>query len=114
DLAAKYKADVEHQGFPYLTILDADGTVLANQETSSLEIKNAAGESAGVAAGHDAAKIRAFLEQHKAPQRDAKYVIERGFGEARATGRTALVHFGAPWCPWCVRLDQWLGRAEVA
>jgi thiol-disulfide isomerase/thioredoxin len=114
DLASEYKAEVRKEGFPYLTVLDADGKVLADQETSSLEVKNASGESVGVKAGHDPARVLSFLEKYKAPRRDARYVIEKGYGEARGTGRTALVHFGAPWCPWCVRLDAWLARPDVA
>jgi thiol-disulfide isomerase/thioredoxin len=114
DLAASYKADVAKDGYPYLTVLDGDGKVLVNQETSALEVKDAAGASVGVKAGHDAGRVLAFLEANKAPQRDAKYVIEKGFGEARASGRMAFVHFGAPSCPWCLRLDAWLAKPEVA
>jgi thioredoxin-related protein len=33
ELAEKYKAEFKNSGVPYLTVLDADGKVLANQQT---------------------------------------------------------------------------------
>jgi len=56
-------ASMEH-GVPYLTILNADGKPLVQQETESLEVKNAEGKSAGVSAGHDREKVLAFLKSH--------------------------------------------------
>jgi thiol-disulfide isomerase/thioredoxin len=67
DLAAQYKADVATGGYPYLTVLDSDGKVIANQETAALEVKDAKGESVSVAAGHDPVKVLKFLEANKAP-----------------------------------------------
>ena len=40
-------------GVPYLTILDATGKPLVQQETEFLEVKDAQGKSVGVSAGHD-------------------------------------------------------------
>ena len=57
DIASKLKADFKAQGVPYLTVLDADGKVLANQETGSLEVE---GKPL-----HDGEKVLAFLEQHE-------------------------------------------------
>ena len=37
DLASGYGADLKRHGVPFLTILDARGDVVANQETASLE-----------------------------------------------------------------------------
>jgi len=59
DLAEQYKADVKKGGFPYLTVLDADGAVLANQETGALEIGT-------LAQGHDPKKVLGFLARHAA------------------------------------------------
>ena len=65
ELAKSYGALVDHAGYPYLTILDGEGKPVANQETDSLEVKNAEGNSVGVAAGHDPAKVLAFLKGHE-------------------------------------------------
>ena len=37
DLVEKYGAEVEDRGIPYLTVLDAEGKVILNQESESLE-----------------------------------------------------------------------------
>ena len=107
-LAKAYGALVDHEGYPYLTILDADGKALANQETSSLEVKNAEGNSVGEAAGHDPVKVMAFLKTHVAPPLNADEVVATGLAEAKQSGRMVFLHFGAPWCGWCRRLDAWM------
>src|SRR5262249_28002270 len=97
------------------TILDADGKPVANQETSSLERKGPDGRSIeGKGAGHDAAKVLAFLKGHEAPHPAAAAVLEAGSERAASSGRKLLVHFGAPWCGWCHKLDDWLASDEIA
>lgn len=109
DLAESYGADVKRHGFPYLTILDADGKVLVNQETASLEI-----DGKNIDAGHDPAKVLAFLKQHAAPPQDANRLFEAALAAARSADKRVFLHFGAPWCPWCHRLEDWLRRPDVA
>lgn len=55
-LAAKYGAAVKEEGFPYLTVLDADGSVVANHDTGSFEI-------GPIEEGHDPAKVLAWLKR---------------------------------------------------
>ena len=114
DLAEKYGADVKKHGFPFLTVLDADGKAIANQETASLEVKNDKGESAGVKEGHDAKKVVAFLKANEAKPAEAQGVIASGIAEARQSGKVVFLHFGAPWCVWCHRLEDWMARPEIA
>lgn len=114
DLGRQYQAKLE-EGFPYLTILDAAGTPIANQETGSLEVKDANGESVlGAGAGHDPAKVLKFLTDHQAPAQDANAVLAAGLGEARAGHKRVFLHFGAPWCGWCRKLEGWMQRDDVA
>lgn len=114
DLAASYGADVKKHGFPYLTILDADGKAIANQETESLEVKNDKGESAGVKEGHDAKKVLAFLKANEAKPLVAESVVASGIAAARQSGKVVFLHFGAPWCVWCHRMEDWMARPEIA
>jgi thiol:disulfide interchange protein len=109
ELAAKYKADFKKHGVPYLTVLDADGLVLANQETDPFETKSEDGKK-----GHDPKKLIEFLTTHQSKPFKADEVLDAALAEAAKTGRNVFLHFGAPWCGWCLRLDAWLAQPEVA
>lgn len=107
DLAATYGADFKRAGVPYLTVLDADGNVLANQETGALEAK------IDGKPGHDPEKVLAFLKEHQAPYLSAESILSDGLKRAREEGKIVFLHFGAPWCGWCHRLEDWMARKDV-
>jgi thiol:disulfide interchange protein len=113
DLMKQYGAN-PGDGFPFLTVLDADGKPIANQETSSLEVKDAKGESTGQQAGHDPSKVLAFLKKNAAAPLKAQDIVNAGLAEAKSSGRTVFLHFGAPWCGWCHRLEDWMARPQIA
>ncbi len=108
ELAKKYEADFENQGLPFLTVLDADGKVVASQETEALE------EKAKDVQAHDPAAVLEFLTTHQATAPAAADVFADGMKEAKASGRLLLMHFGAPWCGWCHRMEDWMARPENA
>lgn len=115
DLATTYGADLKKNGFPFLTILDVAGKPLANQETSSLELKDDNGESVlGDKAGHDPKKLLDLLKKHEATPVPAQDLLDKALADAKAANKSVFVHFGAPWCPWCHRLEDWMARPEVA
>lgn len=103
DLAAGFGADLK-AGVPFLTVLDAEGKVLANQETGSLEVGDK----------HDPAKVKALLEKWKATPLNADEVVKAALAKASAEGRTVFLHLGAPWCGWCRKLDAFLARSDIA
>lgn len=108
DIAAKFGADLKGNGIPYLTILDGDGKVLANQETGSLESKDETKK------GHDPKKVLDFLVAHQAPALEAQKVYDAAVARAKAESKRVFLHFGAPWCGWCHRLEDWMARSEIA
>lgn len=107
ELMESYKADTK-KGVPYLTVLDGEGKVLANEETEQFETK-ADGKN-----GHDAAKLQAFLTKHQAEPWKADAVLAAALAEAAKSDRKVFLHFGAPWCGWCHKLDAWLLKPDIA
>jgi len=97
------------KGVPYLTVLDGDGKVIANQPTDPFETKSEDGKN-----GHDPKKLLAFLTEHQAKALVAEELLHAAFEKAEQTDREVFLHFGAPWCGWCRRLDAWLARPEIA
>lgn len=114
ELARSYGADLQKEGYPFLTILDADGKPVANQETASLEAKNSSGESLGVKEGYNSAAVLKFLDDHKATYENASSRLDSVIAQAKAQNKTVFLHFGAPWCIWCHRLEDWMARPEIA
>ena len=104
DIAAGYGAALKDTGIPYLTVLAADGKVLVNQDTGSLE----AGPN------HDPAKVLAFLTAHQAPYLKAADRYQAALAEATKQQKHLFLSFGAPWCGWCHRLEDWMARPEIA
>jgi thiol-disulfide isomerase/thioredoxin len=107
ELPVRYGVDLKKSGIPFLTVLDGDGRVVANQPTEPFE------QIAGDKKGYDVAKVAAFLKEHQAKAPDAEPVFSAALEAAGRTGRKVFPHFGAPWCGWCRRLDAWLLRPEV-
>jgi thiol:disulfide interchange protein len=110
DLAASYGADLKASGVPFLTVLDAQGKPVANQETGSLELKNAPDDKPG----HDPAAVLAFLKKHQAPPITSDELMRAALSKAGAENKRVFLHFGAPWCGWCHRLENWMEKPEVA
>ncbi|MEK6703824.1 MAG: thioredoxin family protein [Planctomycetota bacterium] len=111
DIAMGYGADLKKNGLPFLTILDADGKALVNQETEALEKK---GTDTEAATGHDPAKVMGFLKKHQAAYPEAKTVLDAALAKAKTEKKQVFLHFGAPWCGWCHKMEDWMAQPEVA
>lgn len=108
DLAKELGA--EFKSIPYLTILAADGKAVVHSNTEPFEIK----EPTKAGDHHDAAKLTAFLTEHQAAPADAKDVRSAAFAQAKGDGKMVFLHFGAPWCGFCHRLENWMAQPEIA
>ena len=90
DLVKKFEAALG-DGVPYLTILDGDGKVLANQRTDPFQTKDDSGKKA-----LDAKKLLEFLTKHQAKPLVAATVLQEGLDQAAKSNRLVFLHFGAP------------------
>lgn len=108
DLLKKYEADIKTHGVPYLTVLDADGKVLVNQETASLETKDKENP------GHNPEAILEFLTKYEPTPLVAEEVLDLAIEKAANEKKLVFLHFGAPWCGWCHYLEDWLAEPEQA
>ena len=104
DVALDYGTDLEANGVPFLTVLDADGKVLTNQETGSLEEGD----------HHDPQKVAVFLKKWKARPLDAQKLLANTLIRAVAERKTVFLHLGAPWCVWCYKLEAFLAQKDIA
>ncbi len=102
DLLRSYGADNEKHGLPFLTVLDAGGQVLVNQNTSDLED----------GPQHDSAKVKAFLEHWKTERPSAETAWKAALEQARREDKRVLLYASAPWCGWCHRLGDLLAKLD--
>lgn len=109
ELAAKYGATLKESGLPFLTVLDEQGAAVANQETGSLEKPKGTEPP-----GHDTAKVLAFLTGHQAPAMKADEQLAAAVASAKRDGKLVFLHFGAPWCGWCHKLEDWMAKPEIS
>jgi hypothetical protein len=87
DLAQAYQASLTAGALPYLTILDKNGKVLAQQ--SSREFASEA--------GFDPDRIAAFLTKYQAPAADAEPLFRAAVERAKREDKMVFLWFSAPW-----------------
>ena len=98
------KGNYPSVGYPFLAVLDPYGKVLTRQKTDPLEVGD----------HHDPEKVLAFLEEWAPPVAAAKDVEKAALARASSEDKRILLHFGAPWCGWCHRLEDFLNRDDIA
>jgi thioredoxin-related protein len=91
-------------GFPFLAVFDSAGKLLCGQKTDPLEEGD----------HHDPKKVKDFLARWVAEPKDAVVVLAEALAKASSDDKKVLLSFGAPWCGWCHRLENFLARPEIS
>jgi thioredoxin-related protein len=94
---------------PSLTVLDSAGKVVGKTAGVLHLTKSADGKES-----YDSKQLLEFLTTHKAEPLKAEAVLQAAMKEAARTEREVFLHFGAPWCGWCLRLEAWLAQPGIA
>lgn len=102
ELMKSYGGKDRQYSYPHLTILDAAGEVLTNQETGSLEI----------GPKHDPEKVAAFLKTWIPARLNAEQELTKALERAKAEDKSVFVQVGDPYCGWCKRLSAFLSEHE--
>jgi thioredoxin-related protein len=91
-------------GFPFLAVMDASGKLMAGQKTDPLE----------EADHHDPKKVKEFLARWVVEPKDAQVVLQGALSRASSEDKKVFLTFGAPWCGWCHKLEDFLARPEIS
>ena len=97
--------DANPSGYPYLTVLDAEGKVLVKQSTVPFIEEGKA---------HKPDRVHAFLAKWAPEPLNAEDVCGEALALAKKENKRLFLHFGAPWCGWCRQLEDFLARPEIA
>jgi len=84
--------------------MDASGKLLVGQKTDPLE----------EADHHDPKKVKEFLARWVVEPKDARVVLQGALSRASSQDKKVFLTFGAPWCGWCHRLEDFLARPEIS
>lgn len=98
ELMLEYGGADRQYSFPHLTVLDASGAVLTNQETGSLEI----------GPKHDPKLVAEFLQKWMPEKQDAEQLLTNALTTAGNEKKAVLVRVGSPYCGWCTILAQFM------
>ena len=63
---------------------------------------------------HDPGRVKEFLSKWTVTAKDAEIVLRDGLSRASSEDKRVFLKFGAPWCGWCHKLDDWMAQPEIA
>lgn len=107
DLLERFEVDLKTNGVPFLTVLDTNGNVVVNQETSVLEKEDKDDP------GHKPEAVLEFLSKYSAEPLEARELLATATEKAKSEHKIVFLRWGAPWCGWCHRMDAWMENPDV-
>ena len=102
DLMLSYGGRNRQYSYPHLTVLDADGQVLTNQNTAPLEEGKV----------HSPTAVAEFLKKWIPEKLDAEDRLADALKTAAEQNKRVLVRVGTPYCGWCKVLNKFMHQHQ--
>ncbi len=102
ELLREYGGKDRQFSYPHLTILDAEGKVLTNQNTEPLEEGR----------GHSSKVVAEFLSKWKPGKIDAEALLSEKLKQATDQNKRVFFQVGTPYCGWCKVLSRFMQDHE--
>ena len=108
ELASRFGAKVSPESLPFLTVLDATGKTIASEAGKAFVTEQDSKPEVNQKGLLD------FLGQHQAKPIDANAILQKAIAQGTTDKKIVFLHFGAPWCGWCHRMEDWMAEPPVA
>lgn len=108
ELASRYGAKLSTETLPFLTILDSAGKTIASESSKAFVTEQDSKPEVSQKGLLD------FLGQHQAKPIDANAILQKAMAQGTTDKKILFLHFGAPWCGWCHRMEDWMAEPPVA
>ncbi len=108
ELASRFGAKVSPESLPFLTVLDFTGKTIASEAGKAFVTEQDSKPEVNEKSLLD------FLAQHQAKPIDANAILEKAIAQGTTDKKIVFLHFGARWCGWCHRMEDWMAEPPVA
>jgi thioredoxin-related protein len=108
ELASRFGANTSAESLPFLTVLDAAGKTIASEAGKGFVTE----QDSKHEVNHKG--LLDFLGQHQAKPIDANAILQKAIAQGATDKKIVFLHFGAPWCGWCHRMEDWMAEPPVA
>lgn len=108
ELASFFGLNGSVEKLPSLTVLYTAGTTIVSEAGKAFVTEQDAKPEV------DHKGLMDFLVKHQAKRMDANEILQKAMAQGTTDKKIVFLHFGAPWCGWCHRMEDWMAEPPVA